>query len=95
MNKEFLERLYWAVADEATHLEDGFNLSELYERDGEARAAASAISTAIGELNLTLREKTLLENLSGSVADAYEKQGFINGFRLGMKLAGELKEETV
>lgn len=26
MNKEFLERLYWACADETRHMETGLNL---------------------------------------------------------------------
>jgi len=45
-------------------------------------------------LNLTVDEKDLLETIGGEFALVYEKQGFINGFRLGMKLARELGEEV-
>ena len=94
MKKEFLKRLYWACAGAMEPFEDGLNLSELYERTDAAKAVSRASGTAICKLNLTANEKTMLENLSVSVADAYEEQGFINGFRLGMKLAGELRGEA-
>lgn len=91
MTTDFLKRLYWACASEAEPFEDGSNLSELYERSDSAKSAFSASSAAIYEKDLTVEEKTELENLSVNVADAYKEQGFINGFRLGMRLAGELQ----
>ncbi|MEL4861601.1 hypothetical protein AAEU42_10180 [Pseudoflavonifractor phocaeensis] len=94
MNKEFLERLYWACADESNVKADGTKLAEFYERIEEAENVSECFSKKVYALNLTVDEKDLLETIGGEFALVYEKQGFINGFRLGMKLARELGEEV-
>lgn len=44
MSKEFLERLYWACADETHHMEMGMNLGELYERLSDTDGADHQMS---------------------------------------------------
>lgn len=85
---DFLSRLYWAVTAEENYFGDGMNLGELYERIPEAAAALDAFSKAVGRLGLGEVEDELL-GLYCSGYWANEKQGFINGFKLGMKLAQE------
>ena len=93
MNKEFLERLYWACTDENDYAADGTKLAELYERIDEASKADKCFDNELNRINISTVDKRALDSIRGSIAMAYEKQGFINGFRLGMKLAGELREE--
>ncbi len=95
MKKEFLKRLYWACSDwDEGEDADGTMLSELYERIEDVKKADRAFSEKLYAAELSSNEKRLLENIGGSVSMAYEMQGFINGFRLGMKLAGELRGEA-
>lgn len=93
MNNDFLKRLFWACSDESASVADGLNLGELYQRIADTGKATHCFSEALCATGLPGKEKNLLDNISCSVAMAYEQQGFINGFRLGMKLAGELTEE--
>lgn len=95
MNNDFLKRLYWACSDESANGADGTNFCEMYERIKETKSESRYFSEALYATGLTVSEKRKLESLNSSIAMVYEQQGFINGFRLGMKLAGELKEEAV
>lgn len=95
MNNEFLSRLYWACSDEDMHLDDGMNLGEMYERTDSATAAYDQFSTVANELNISNVEKDMLGKLRYEACVAYEQQGFINGFRLGMKLAMEIGGEKL
>lgn len=92
MSKEFLERLFWACNDETQQYEEGMNLGELYEKSDEVKLGFNYLAKALNELDLGLKEKDKVSNIVYTLTDEFEKQGFINGFRLGMKLAGELGE---
>lgn len=85
---DFLGRLYWAVTAEENYFGDGMNLGELYERTSEEEAARDAFQKALDRLGMREVEDELL-NLYCGGCWANEKQGFINGFKLGMKLAQE------
>lgn len=94
MSNDFLRRLYWACSSGLTPFtEDNCNLSLLYEATQEAHDASERFSKALYAAGLDSRTESSLETLSGEEVVAVECQGFINGFRLGMKLAGELGEE--
>lgn len=92
MNQDFIKRLYWACTDRDGADADGTRLFELYERTEEVKKVDHTFSEKLFATGLSDDEKRLLENIDASVAMAYEMQGFLNGFRLGMKLAGELRE---
>ena len=96
MSNDFLRRLYWACSSGLTPFtEDNCNLSLLYELTHGAREASGRLSDALREAKLDRETVDVIEELSGDEVAAYEEQGFINGFRLGMKLAGELGEGAV
>lgn len=93
MNIDFLTRLYWACTDIEMAGQSDLNLGELYQRTPDADSAEHCFNERLYAAELSTEDKNKLGCLSGSVAMAYEKQGFINGFRLGMKLARELCED--
>lgn len=95
MNSDFLRRLYWACSSGATMAAgNGCDLSALYELTHGAHEASERFSDALREAKLDRETVDVIEELSGDEVAAYEEQGFINGFRLGMKLAGELRGEA-
>lgn len=94
MNLDFIKRLYWACTDRDGVVADGTRLFELYEHTGETGRVDRHFSEKLYATGPSDDEKLLLENIDASVAMAYEMQGFLNGFRLGVKLAGELREEV-
>lgn len=92
MSTDFLERLYWAVTDEDQHMKAGLDLGELYERTATAKRADCAFKERLADFQQLDESKAeKLDNCHTASCWAYEQQGFINGFRLGMKLAGELR----
>lgn len=93
MNNDFLIRLYWACSDEEMSFVSGLNLGELYARSEETSNADLLFYEKLSAAGLPKDERVLLEGLSSSACTAYEQQGFINGFRLGMKLAAEVRGE--
>lgn len=91
MNSDFLRRLYWACSSGiAPFTDDNHNLSLLYQQTQEAHEASERFSDALYGSGLDRETMGAIEDLSGYEIVAYECQGFINGFRLGMKLAGEM-----
>ncbi len=95
MSKEFLERLFWACSDETEHYAVGMNLGEFYEKSGEIKHGWDCLAKAVDDLGLGPKDRDKVSSIAYTLTDAFEKQGFINGFRLGMKLAGELGEGAV
>lgn len=91
MNNDFLKRLYWACSSEESCFEAGSSLCELYERIPDVKRAGKGYRDCLAAIES--KEKGKLDNFVYSLSDVREMQGFINGFRLGMKLAGELSEE--
>lgn len=89
MKMEILSRLYLACSCEDSYVVEGFDLSSLYKRDEAVDNAERAFSNCLFGAGDTGK----LEHLHNVACMAYEGQGFINGFRLGMKLAQELAGE--
>ena len=87
MNKEFLERLFLMCSDEGTRFAGG-----LYEQFSEADTAWDAVIKKLEEAGLIDLDE--IGNEISVLSVTYEKQGFVNGFSLGMKLAKELGEEV-
>lgn len=91
MSNDFLRRLYLACSSGiAPFTEDNCNLLPLYEQTQEAQEASERFCEALRASGLDGETMGTIEDLSGDEFVAVECQGFINGFRLGMKLAGEL-----
>jgi hypothetical protein len=87
MENEFLKLLYNVCSDADS------DMGHLYERTDEALTSAHGFSDALYATTLSADEKSALEVLNIEGRLAYELQGFMNGFRLGMKLARELTRE--
>lgn len=95
MNRDFIERLYWALTDEEQHQKTGLDLGELYERTPAVKRADHAFQEQLADFQQQDASKAeKLDNCHVASCWAYEQQGFINGFRLGMKPAAELGDET-
>ena len=90
MNYEFLSRLYYACTDENEMLGAGLNLSELYEQLGEVETAEQAFNEKLERLPVSEQEQEEVYDLQVELYRAYEKQGFINGFRIAMMMGQEL-----
>lgn len=94
MNNDFLKRLYWACSSGVEPFsEDGCNLSRLYKPSPGVVNAMERFCKALYSSGLEKTETSKLESLNGEGLIAAEECGFINGFRLGMMLAGELHVE--
>lgn len=87
MRTEFLTRLYFTVSSEMGQPSKGRRLNELYEFTPDVLGPSDAIDRRLSELGAP--QDAICNELSALV-NAYEKQGFINGFRLGMMLQEEL-----
>lgn len=95
MSTDFLERLYWALTDEEQHQKTGLDLGELYERTPAVKRADCAFKERLADFQQQDASKAeKLDNCHVASCWAYEQQGFINGFRLGMKLAEELRDKA-
>lgn len=68
---------------------------ELYKRTPAVKRADYAFQEWLADFQQQDASKAKkLDNCHVASCWAYEQQGFINGFRLGMKLAEELRDET-
>lgn len=90
MNKEFLSALFASVSAGDCSVPEG-GVYDLYEMSPEAEEAGRLFNDALDRsgLRCTPAEDDLYDAYINAI-NAHEKCGFINGFRLGMKLAGEL-----
>jgi len=94
MSIEFLKRLFMAATEEPSNgLKEGLNLSELYERIEDTEREDAAFSGAVKSTGLDCEQCNDLEIACCNVNNAYELQGFINGFRLCAQLGKELARE--
>ena len=83
MDMELLKRLYMACSDDNCFFKAGLNLSELYQRIEEVKSADHNLSLAMEGARLPNGiEEAIVESII-----AYELQGFVNGFRLAMRMA--------
>ncbi len=90
MNMEFLSCLYQAFSDESSHLKDGENLGELYQRISETDIADQILLAHLKAIEMGEDMRDALNDCLYVASQAYEQQGFINGFRLGLMLMREL-----
>lgn len=89
METDFLRRIYWAASGECSCPTKGNRLNELYSHIPDVSAATDSLYKQTGQLGMNL------DSISAELSDlvnAYEMQGFLNGFRLGALLSGELWE---
>ena len=92
MKYEFLQRLFVSCSAEGTMpFGDGLNLPELYNCIDEARSAEQAFLKIVESSGLEFDKAAKLEFACSTVCDAYEMQGFVNGFRIGMAQAADLE----
>lgn len=96
MNRDFIERLYWALTDEEQHQKTGaWTWGSCTSGPPAVKRADHAFQEQLADLQQQDTSKAeKLDNCHVASCWAYEQQGFINGFRLGMKLAAELRDET-
>lgn len=87
MDTEILKRLYMACSDDGPHYKAGLNLCELYENIPETGNAEDHFLHEVDAAGLPF--DTLDKIMAASTEEniAYEMQGFVNGFRLGLRLA--------
>lgn len=88
MTYEFLSRLYYACTDDTAGAPP---FAEVYEHIPEAKLADEVFGMRLERFPACDRDE--LNGLGIHLCLCYEKQGFINGFRLGMMLSRELNSE--
>lgn len=86
--QEFLPLLFYAVNAECGAPNAPRNLNRLYRRTQSTKKALSSIESRLQEMGVCA-ESDFMDDIC-DLAEAYELQGFANGFRLGMMLQGEL-----
>lgn len=89
MGHDLLKRLFWAYSCQEHYSAPRLSLGELYEQIEDTDEASSRFSEALYATNLSVVETDRLDNMHVACFQAYELQGFINGFRLGKKLQEE------
>lgn len=89
---ELLNRLFYAVSLDNDLLEPGMDLRELHSGIDEARRSRSHLREALRCSGLSEEQARPIWNVWSSSCLHYERQGFLNGFRLGMMLSQELLE---
>lgn len=93
MDYGFSRRLYWLCSEQPDNgFQNGFNLSELYERIEETSKEDHSFTEVVEGTGLDSGRKRELEYACADVSNAYELQGFINGFRLCWILQGEMEK---
>lgn len=94
MNYEFLKRLFASSSDEEGKYIAGPNLSELYDRLEDVAVAMQHFNEAVDRAvpGHPVAEDDVM-SAAYEVANAYELQGFVNGFRLCTQMRRELYGE--
>lgn len=87
MDMDFLKRLYMACSDDNCFFEAGLNLSELYQRIEDTETADRDFAEAVQATKLPVSDADSIWEATCAANIAYELQGFVNGFRLAMRIA--------
>lgn len=87
MDMEFLKRLYMACSDDNAIFKAGMNLCELYQRLDDVEAADRDFTNTLDAAKLPFPVENCIVEASAAENIAYELQGFVNGFRLAMRIA--------
>ena len=92
MRYEFLKRLFMAYAEESlTFFHTGLNLCELREQIEDTSATDKEFRDIMHKHDIPAALADELSSAMFNSCDAYELQGFINGFRLCAMLIDELR----
>lgn len=100
MEYEFLRRLYMICTESDPYFREGLNLNELCADIEDTKAESLHMYELLKGLDLSFDDRDKWENQLFKLYSAYELQGFINGFRIAMRVAKEsdvgslLKEVT-
>lgn len=86
MDMELLKRLYMACSGDP-HNEVGLNLCELYQRIEDTETADRDFTEAVQSAKLPFSDAESILEATCAANIAYELQGFVNGFRLAMRIA--------
>lgn len=88
MSKEFLNLLFYAVNAECGAPNESRNLNQLYKREQSVLNALGHIESRLLSMGVCVEDD--FENDIGKLLEEFERQGFVNGFRMGMMLRDEL-----
>lgn len=89
MNKEFLSRLFKAASDQTPYYIEGLNLNELYVQYEDAQKGIENLFERVAEYAPSEEHDAVCEEVC-AVCEAHERQGFVNGFQMGMLLLREI-----
>lgn len=92
MRADFLERVYLSASSGCFLPSLEGRLSGLWESLGTAEEAEGALLEALDGLKMDEETEERMTDLFYTASTERERQGFFNGFRMGMRLAGELAE---
>lgn len=67
MNRDFIERLYWALTDEEQHQKTGLDLGELYERTPAVKRADHAFQEQLADFQQ--QDASKAEKLAAELGD--------------------------
>lgn len=87
-NKNFLDLLFYAVSAENGAPSEGRSLSQLYIRTQQTLDAWNPVESLLQGQDM--EKQDAFEHAVAMLADVFEQQGFMNGFRMGMMLREEL-----
>ena len=85
---KIISLIFYEASSEDSSPADDRKLSRLYKQTQLTRTAWTAAKALL--LDLDTGRQNDVENAVISLADAFEQQGFINGFRIGMMLRDEV-----
>ncbi len=88
MNQDILKRMFWACCGVDSYIADAsLDLGTLYERNQDGETMVSRISNlATDSFHLGVEQVNELDTLVSEATSTFEEQGFINGFRMAVKL---------
>lgn len=91
MGYEVLRKLFCLCSETPDNgFEEGLNLSELYERIVEIEEMDNAFDRVLRGCQMEADKRRELDEVCAADCNAYELQGFINGFRICALLREEL-----
>ena len=90
MKTDLLERIFYSACAENGYPSEERRINQLYERMPQTKALWDPVEDLLEKTHVTSSVLDDFENAVAALADAFEQQGFINGFRLGMMLREEL-----
>ena len=87
----FLDCLFWAASNETSSCPDE-QISSMYQELEELKNSEAILCKLLTDAGLTGEAQNRVLPCWRHFHGEYERQGFVNGVRLGLTLAGELRE---